>query len=315
MTVRFHGQYLSLREVDGLSDKAFRLLMKSFFWTDANKTDGLVPAEDIALVWPGLRSPEQAAAECARRGAWHDARYQCGSEDCPAPVDADGWVIHDYFLSMPRKEDAEACEAGKSQGGKWGNHKRWHADRGIWRAGCEFCARVPGPSRRSSASESDADRISDRSSESDAESNQDFDFDFDLRSSYQSVSPQPVTDRISDQSPDIRSADTAAIARALTSLAGRPVTDQEARQVTSLICGRAARSRTPVGDITGYVIGSARRERDITRLLDAATPALREILQDSHADGHKYEHNPATGMCAQCRAPEVDKTHRVRRPA
>ena len=102
--VRFDDQYPIHRKVDGLSDAAFRLHTSAIFWSARNLTDGFVSREDLDGVTARVRTPARFAAECVRRGTWHGARQPCDSEDCPGPVDGDGWIIHDYWFYQPTKE-------------------------------------------------------------------------------------------------------------------------------------------------------------------------------------------------------------------
>lgn len=188
VALRFPDQYPSLREVDGLSDTAFRLHVSAFFWCSLNRTDGLIRQEDLGLVCARVRAPERFAAECERRGAWHEARHDCGSEHCAGPVDADGWVVHDYLRENPSAAELDAAESGKSRGGKWGNHKRWHEDKGKMAPGCEFCEaaksrRVPArkpPPKRTSDNRSVSDRITD-SHPTPISRSKDLDIDLDLK--------------------------------------------------------------------------------------------------------------------------------------
>lgn len=55
-----------------------------------------------------------------KRGTWHEARHDCGSPKCAAPVDADGWVIHDYLEYQFSKEQvlADRKKAAERQA-KW----------------------------------------------------------------------------------------------------------------------------------------------------------------------------------------------------
>jgi hypothetical protein len=102
--VRFDDHFAIHRKVAGLSDAAFRLHVSAIFWCALNLTDGWVPEEDLDDVSARVRTPARFAAECVSRGAWHEARHDCGSEKCAAPVDADGWVIHDYLQYQPSKK-------------------------------------------------------------------------------------------------------------------------------------------------------------------------------------------------------------------
>lgn len=101
--VRFDDQYSIHRKVDGLSDAAFRLHTSAIFWSARNLTDGFVSREDLDGVSARVRTPERFAAECVRRGVWHEACQPCPSEKCPGPVGEDGWVIHDYWEFQPSK--------------------------------------------------------------------------------------------------------------------------------------------------------------------------------------------------------------------
>jgi hypothetical protein len=102
--VRFDDQFTIHRKVDGLSDAAFRLHASAIFWSARNLTDGFVSREDLDGVTARVRTPARFAAECVRRGVWHDARQLCPSEKCPGPVDEDGWIIHDYWQYQFTKE-------------------------------------------------------------------------------------------------------------------------------------------------------------------------------------------------------------------
>lgn len=102
--VRFDDQYPIHRKVDGLSDAAFRLHTSAIFWSARNLTDGFVPRGDLESVTARVRTPARFAAECVRRGTWHRPSESCDSELCPAPVDNDGWVIHDYWDYQPTRE-------------------------------------------------------------------------------------------------------------------------------------------------------------------------------------------------------------------
>lgn len=101
--VRFDDQYPIHRKVDGLSDAAFRLHTSAIFWSARNLTDGFVSREDLDGVSARVRTPERFAAVCVDRDVWHLAGEDCPSEKCPAPVDGDGWVIHDYWEFQPSK--------------------------------------------------------------------------------------------------------------------------------------------------------------------------------------------------------------------
>jgi hypothetical protein len=141
--VRFDDQYPIHRKVAGLSDTAFRLHSAAIFWCARNGTDGFVPEEDLDQVCAQVRAPARFASECVKRGTWHLAAHACTSENCPEPRDESGWVIHDYLEYQPTKDEAETArkkqQQEKSTGGKLGNHRRWHAARGIRDPDCPWC--------------------------------------------------------------------------------------------------------------------------------------------------------------------------------
>jgi hypothetical protein len=102
--VRFDDDFPINRKVAGLSDAAYRLHSSAIFWCARNLTDGFLPKDDLDDVCARVRTPKRFAAECVRRDVWHPAGRDCPSENCIAPVDKDGWVIHDYLDFQPSKE-------------------------------------------------------------------------------------------------------------------------------------------------------------------------------------------------------------------
>lgn len=121
--VRFDDQFTIHRKVDGLSDAAFRLHVAAIFWCARNLTDGFVPREDLALVSARVRAPERFAAECVIRELWHPADETCPSATCTAPLDGDGWVIHDYLVYQPSREKVLRERAQKQAAGKKGGER------------------------------------------------------------------------------------------------------------------------------------------------------------------------------------------------
>lgn len=99
--VRFDDQFPIHRKTAGLSDAAFRLHVGAIFWCARNLTDGFVQKTEVKQVQNGLKSTHRLAAELVLRGLWHLADEQCPSENCIAPVEGDGWIIHDYLEYQP----------------------------------------------------------------------------------------------------------------------------------------------------------------------------------------------------------------------
>jgi len=50
-----------------------------------------------------------------------------------------GWQFHDWLDYQPDAASIRAKRDKESVGGQRGNHTRWHAKRGVFVAGCEFC--------------------------------------------------------------------------------------------------------------------------------------------------------------------------------
>jgi hypothetical protein len=118
--VRFDDQFPIHRKVDGLSDAAYRLHTSAVFWSARNLTDGCVTEDDLGGVTARVRTPARFAAECVNQDVWHEADYPCPSENCPAPRDFDGWVIHDYWQYQPTKEQVlKDREAAAARQKKW----------------------------------------------------------------------------------------------------------------------------------------------------------------------------------------------------
>ena len=317
---RFPDHFPSLREVDGLSDTAFRLHMTAFFWCAANHTDGLVPKEDLDLVSARVRAPERFAAECVRRGTWHEARHDCGSADCPAPVDVKGWVLHNYLKENRSKAELEAEQrereaeiAGKSAGGSLGNHRRWHANRGITEPGCEFCPAPPSDKRsdkrspsdqvnsRSSVDRSDIRSVTDRSTESGPNPNKTLTL---------TLTQSPLVNLVSqsaDRNARPREGDpaddesTQQVIDAIYLVTGQFVTAEHARQVAAEILGKAKR---PVRDQLKFVLAAITKEAETgspyARFLPPSEPLFpAQTPPCGKCDGNRMRERP-DGKLARC---------------
>jgi hypothetical protein len=266
VTLHFDDQFPAFREVDGLSDTAFRLHVTAFFWCRINRTDGLIRLEDLDLVCARVRASERFAAECVRRGAWHDARNDCGSEHCLGSAGADGWVLHDFLKDNQSAAEMAAEEAGKSAGGKHGNHRRWHEKRKIKVPECEFCEvpetaeirpRKPPP-KRTSHNRSHTDRICD--DDATPRSRSDFDFDFD-QSARSQISQSGVSDaRAREDDPPPGTPGFRLQVMAEFAVATRTEIDEAAADaIAADVLGDAA---DPVVRPLPYVLAAVRNERD-----------------------------------------------------
>lgn len=97
-------------------------------------TDGVLDENELDEV---LAQPELIDALVTVE-RWHRAGHDCAR--CVQPPES-GIVIHDFLVYNPDSASMAARTAEKSEGGREGNHRRWHAQRGISVPGCEWCAR------------------------------------------------------------------------------------------------------------------------------------------------------------------------------
>lgn len=100
-------------------------------WSMDHETDGFVP-DDVLLRW-GTKSD---AAALVRAGLWFVDTHH----------DEKGWRFHDWSRFQPPAAVTAANRAAKSEAGARGNHRRWHADRGISDPHCEYCFHIAEPS-------------------------------------------------------------------------------------------------------------------------------------------------------------------------
>ncbi|GAA4071026.1 hypothetical protein GCM10022248_44280 [Nonomuraea soli] len=104
-------------------------------WSSANLTGGFVSAQVLPRLLPGAA---KLARELVDVGLWTRTKS--------------GYLFHDWADFQPTKEEAAAARQKKSVGANLGNHRRWHADRGIRDPECPFCLDErgkPGSDKRS----------------------------------------------------------------------------------------------------------------------------------------------------------------------
>lgn len=95
------------------------LYIRSLAYAKGARTSGFVSDFDLEVVAVGMRAVKAAAETLVEVGLWVRV--------------SDGWLIRSW-------ERWNACDRIVSAGGKLGNHKRWHVDRGEVDPECEFCA-------------------------------------------------------------------------------------------------------------------------------------------------------------------------------
>lgn len=77
-------------------------------------------------------------------GLWHAQGHACSR--CVQPADG-GIVIHDFLEYNPDASSVGAGRDEKSEGGRHGNHIRWHVNRRITDPSCDWCAIASGSLR------------------------------------------------------------------------------------------------------------------------------------------------------------------------
>lgn len=125
--IRVHDGMPDHPKVDGLSDRAFRLLVESWCWCSRHLTDGHMPA----ATWRKRGGPK--------------ARAELVAAGLVEPLDDNSVRFHDYLEHQRSAEEVAAAKAAKGRGGALGNHRKWHEDRGIVKPGCPYCPPAPDP--------------------------------------------------------------------------------------------------------------------------------------------------------------------------
>jgi hypothetical protein len=120
--IRVHDGMPDHPKIDGLSDRAFRLLVETWCWCSRHLTDGRVPT----TTWVKRGTPK-ARAELMAAGL-ADSR--------------DGYVqMHDYLEHQRSAEEVAEIREARSAAGVLANHERWH--KGKPKTGCPHCATDP----------------------------------------------------------------------------------------------------------------------------------------------------------------------------
>jgi hypothetical protein len=111
-------------KIEGLSDRAFRMLVSCWCFCSKNTTDGFV---------------KQSSWE--KRGS---AKFRQELIDAGlAEVVPGGVQMHDYLEHQRSAEEIAEQRVTKQESGKLGgaigNHKKWHVNRGLFKKDCEWC--------------------------------------------------------------------------------------------------------------------------------------------------------------------------------
>jgi hypothetical protein len=127
--IRVHDGMDEHPKVEPLSDGAFRLLMRSWFYCSRNRTDGRMPD----AIWK-KRGTAKARAELLAAGLAEQH---------------EGYVeMHDYLEHQRSAEEIRLLKEHRGDTGTLGNHIRWHVVRRKPKEDCEHCQNDPGSDRK-----------------------------------------------------------------------------------------------------------------------------------------------------------------------
>lgn len=100
---------------------AMGLWVRAGSWSAAHLTDGFVP-KTLLVTLDGKRAQADALVKA---GLW--------------VAEPDGYRFRDWFDYQPSAQDVKLGRDAESHGGSFGNHKRWHTNRGVRDPECRFC--------------------------------------------------------------------------------------------------------------------------------------------------------------------------------
>ena len=148
--IRVHDGMDEHPKVEPLSDAAFRLLMRSWFYSSRNRTDGRI----VTAVWRKRGTPK------ARRELI----------DAGLVEEFDGYVeMHDYLEHQRSAEEIRLLREVRGDTGTYGNHVRWHVVKRKPKSDCQHCQSDCDPVAKPSQTRSQTDRKPIASTEAEAE--------------------------------------------------------------------------------------------------------------------------------------------------
>jgi hypothetical protein len=112
--------------------EAVGLWLLGLNYSGRNGTDGVLEQVDLEECLAKVALVRQLVTATL----WHEPGHEC--PDCVQPPPS-GVVIHDFLVYNPDAASTVEETEGKSQGGKYGNHVRWHEKPGKRIAGCDWC--------------------------------------------------------------------------------------------------------------------------------------------------------------------------------
>lgn len=118
--IRLHDGMPGHPKVRGLSDKAFRTLIRAWCYCSEYLTDG----EVVSAV----------ARDLGTSKGWTELVSAGLAESAPG-----GYLMHDYLEHQRSAAEVAEIKAGRGAGGTLGNHVRWHVQRRKPDPTCEHC--------------------------------------------------------------------------------------------------------------------------------------------------------------------------------
>lgn len=100
---------------------AMGLWLRCGSWSAAHLTDGFVP---MALIG-SLGGRKRDAEGLVKADLWI--------------AEPDGYRFRNWLDYQPSAHDVKLGQEAESTGGSFGNHKRWHKNRGVVDPECRFC--------------------------------------------------------------------------------------------------------------------------------------------------------------------------------
>lgn len=118
--IRVHDGLDEHPKIEPLSDAAFRLLLRAWFYCSRNRTDGRISD----AVWK-RRGTAKARNELMAAGLveQHDGHVE----------------MHDYLEHQRSAEEIRLLQETRGDTGSFGNHVRWHVVKRKPKKGCEHC--------------------------------------------------------------------------------------------------------------------------------------------------------------------------------
>ncbi len=123
--IRLHDGMPDHPKIEGLSDKAFRVLIETWCWSSRQHADGCMSAKQ----WTKRAKPK--------------VRRELEQAGLIKVVGTEAQV-HDYLKHQNSAAEIAEQKQNRKHGGKYGSHQRWHVKEGRYDPACEYCT-APDP--------------------------------------------------------------------------------------------------------------------------------------------------------------------------